>query len=630
MCKPAVSSGDHLSSSVSSAGRALSGWRRALTGLVAALVLVALAGVPAGAQAQGPPGGKPAHAERNRPGPPPHAKKGFLRSTLARMTLEEKVGQLFATWAYGRHADDATFASTNQASYGVDTPGKVVSKFHLGGILYFVWSQNIESPQQINGLSNSLQEVALAQPSEIPLFLTIDQETGIVNRMNAPATEFPGNMATGATRSETLTEQMWTIVGEELGSVGVNMNFAPVLDVNTNPINPVIGLRSFGENPDLVGGLGTTAVTAMQDTGVSATVKHFPGHGDTDVDSHFGLPLVAYDRETLMNVHVAPFAQAIDAGVDAVMTAHMVVEAVDPDLPSTLSEKVLTGLLREELGFEGLVVTDALNMAALADFWTQDEIAVMALQAGADVLLMPEDLPLAYEGVLDAVRSGVISKKRIEESVMRILETKYDRGLFHDPFADPELVDDTVGISEHLAVADNVARSSTTLVANDAGHLPLAVSDGNALVVGSTSANASALAGRLGEHGMDTTLQTVSASPTAAQRDNAVAAAQTADAVIVTTTNARGNASQRQLVADLAATGTPLVVVPAALPYDAAFLPGADTILVTYSSRPVAMRAAADVILGVAQPSGLLPVSVPGPDGEIVYPFGHGLGYSAP
>ncbi|MGH2698041.1 MAG: glycoside hydrolase family 3 N-terminal domain-containing protein [Actinomycetota bacterium] len=602
-----------------------------VAGVLTLVVALALAATPGGAQAQSASTGKPAHAERDRPGPPLDAKKGFLRSTLARMTLEEKVGQLFATWAYGKHANDATFASTNQASYGVDTPGDVVRKFHLGGILYFTWSENIDNPLQINGLSNSLQEIAVDQPSGIPLFLTIDQETGIVNRMNAPATEFPGNMAAGATRSEALTERTWTIVGKELGAVGVNMNFAPVLDVNTNPVNPVIGLRSFGENPDLVGGLGRVAVTAMQETGVSATIKHFPGHGDTDVDSHFGLPLVAYDRETLMNVHVAPFAKAIAAGVDAVMTAHMVVEAVDPDLPSTLSRKVLTGLLREELGFEGLVVTDALNMAALADFWTQDEIAVMALQAGADVLLMPEDLPLAYEGVLEAVRSRVISKKRIEDSVMRILETKYDRGLFHDPFADPDLVGPTVGNSDHLASAQQVARSSTTLVANDSGDLPLSVTDTpNALVVGPTAANTSVLAGRLNEQGLNATLQTVSTSPSAAQRANAAAAAQTADAAIVTTTNARGNSSQRQLVAQVAATGTPLIVVPAALPYDAAYVPGADAILVTYSSRPVAMRAAADVVLGVVQPTGLLPVSIPAADGRVLYAFGHGLSYSGP
>lgn len=590
-----------------------------LAGVLGLSLLGLVSVTPAAAQ-------PPDHADQERPGPPLHAREGFLQSAIARMTLEEKVGQLFFTWAYGQHAHDTTHAAVNQANYGVDTPGEVVRKFHLGGVLYFVWADNTNNPTQINQLSNTLQEVAIAEPSGIPLILTIDQETGIVNRMQAPATEFPGNMAMGATRSTELTERVWNIVGQELDAVGVTMNFAPVLDVNTNPLNPVIGLRSFGEQPGLVGDLGTTAVQAMQGQGVSATIKHFPGHGDTLEDSHFGLPLVDYDRDTLMEVHVAPFARAIDAGVDAVMTAHMVVPAIDPDLPSTLSYDFLTGLLREELGFDGLIVTDALNMAALANFWTQDQIAVMAIEAGADVLLMPADLPLAYQGVLDAVKSGRISEQRIEESVRRILDVKYDQGLFHDPFADPARVPQVVGTPQNLAFADEVARASTTLIRNDGGVLP-AQSVQDVLVVGPTAANTSALSSRLAEHGVNAALQTVNTSPTAAQRDAAAAAAANADLVVVTTTNARGNASQRALVEQVAATGTPVVVVAAALPYDAGFVPSADAVLATYSSRPVAMRAAADVLVGDAAPQGLLPVTVHDANGEVAYPFGHGLSY---
>lgn len=599
---------------------------RSLLGAVLALLLLAMAAPAAVADpATGAAGRGPA-VEHVRPRPPLHAAYGFLRSTVARMSLEEKVGQLFATWAYGRHAHDTTWASVNQANYGVDTPAELVEKYHLGGVLYFTWSNNIESPAQLAQLSNGLQETALAQPSGVPLFLTIDQETGSVNRMNAPATEFPGNMSLGATRSEALAEQVWTVVGRELDAVGVNMNFAPVLDVNTNPANPIIGLRSIGEDPDLVGSLGTTAVQAMQATGVSATVKHFPGHGDTSTDSHYGLPLVDYDRDTLMRVHVEPFRRAIEGGVDAVMTAHIVVDAIDPDLPATLSHKVLTGLLREELGFDGLIVTDALNMAALTQHWPQDEIAVRALEAGADVLLMPEDLPLAYQGVLDAVRSRRLSVRRIEESVMRILQTKYDRGLFHDPLVDPDQVDEVVGIPEHLAVADTAARAGVTAVRNDGDVLPLDVAAlDSALVVGPSAAGTDALAARMTELGVDATLQTVSTSPSASQRAAAVAAAADADVVVVTTTNARGNANQRALVAELAATGTPVVAVNAGLPYDAAYVPAADAVLLTYRSRPVALRAVADVLLGQAAPQGRLPVTVPaGPDSP-GYPYGHGL-----
>jgi beta-N-acetylhexosaminidase len=569
---------------------------------------------------------KPDHADRVRPGPPVDAREGFLRSTMARMTLEEKVGQLFFTFVSGRHAHDTSRAATNQANYGVDTPGEVVQKFHLGGVLYFsaARADNIANPTQLNAFSNSLQEVAVNEPSGIPLSLTIDQETGIVARMREPATDFSGAMALGATRDADLAERVWTIVGEELDAVGVNWNFAPVLDVNTNPLNPVIGLRSFGEDPDLVGELGTAAVEAMQATGVMATVKHFPGHGDTLEDSHFGLPLVDYDLDTLMDVHVAPFAQAIDADVDAVMTAHMIVNVFDPDMPTTLSHDFLTGLLREELAFDGLIVTDALEMGALTPFWTQAEIAVLALEAGADVLLLPLDLQEAYDGVMDAVKSGRISVKRIEESVMRILETKYDRGLFHDPFSDPALVNDVVGTPANLAVADELAHAATTLVRNQADLLPLAGTQ-DVLVVG-TPASAE-LAARLGELGVDATRVEVAVTPTAAQRNAATAAAEDADLVVLTTTNARGNAAQRQLLADLAGTGKPLVTVAISLPYDVGFVPQADAVLATYSTRPVALRGVADVLVGHAEPGGRLPVTVHGPDGEVAFPYGHGLSF---
>ncbi len=560
------------------------------------------------------------------PGPPLDAREGFLRAKLAHMTLEEKVGQLFFTFVKGRHADDTSGAADNQANYGVDTPGEVVQKYHLGGVTYYdaPRAQNVANPTQLNAFSNSLQEAALESGAGIPLSLTIDQETGIVARMRAPATDFPGMMALGATRSEELTDKVWTIVGQELDAVGVNWDFAPVLDTNTNPANPVIGLRSLGEDPELVADLGETAVEALQETGVMGTVKHFPGHGDTDVDSHFGLPLVDYDRDTLMNVHVNPFKRAIDAGTDAVMTAHMVVEAIDPDLPSTLSHALLTGVLREELGFDGLIVTDALEMGALAPFWSQREIAVMALEAGADVLLLPSDLDEAIDGVMDAVESGRIKEKRINQSVLRILGAKYDRGLFHDPFADPAKVDQVVGTAEHLAVADQVARTATTLIRNDASLLPADVSQDVAVVGPAASADTE---NRLRELGVNVTRVPVSTTPTASERSAAVAAAGNADLALVTTTNARGNAGQRQLVAEVAGTGTPTVAAAISLPYDAGFVPEADAVLTTYGSRPVSMRALADVLVGSAAPGGRLPVTVHGPDGTVAYPYGHGLDY---
>lgn len=593
---------------------------RAGVALLAALLALSVA-APALAQSGG---------GRDRPRPPAHAERGLLRSTVARMSLEQKVGQLFTTHVYGAHAHDEEWSATNQAEYGVDTPAEVVEKYNLGGVIYFAWSGNTDSPERIRDLSTSLQDVATDQPSGVPLHLAIDQETGIVARMLEPATVFPGAMALGATRDPSLAAEVFEVTGRELDAVGVNMNFAPVLDVNTNPQNPVIGVRSFGESPDLVADLGASAVSAMQDVGVSATMKHFPGHGDTDVDSHFGLPSVTYDRDTLMDVHVAPFAEAMEQGADAVMTAHMVVEAIDPDMPATLSRDVLTGLLRDELGFEGLIVTDALEMGALAEFWDDDEIAVMALEAGADVLLMPGDMDQAYEGVLDAVRSGQISEKRVEESVMRILQTKYDRGLFRDPYPDPDALD-IVGSDAHQAVAEEAGERAATLVANDAGLLPLDAGDlDSVLVTGWGVSTTAALGDLVAAKGPGVEVIQTGANPGSGTVDAVTDAAQGHDLVMVTTMSAAfaPAAGQQELVEALQASDTPVVVLAVRNPYDIASLPEVDTYLATYSWQRVSLRGAVEVAFGDAEPTGTLPVTIPTADVDgVLYPFGHGLDY---
>jgi beta-N-acetylhexosaminidase len=569
----------------------------------------------------------PAAAAQPRLAPPPHADAGLIESTLARMTLEEKVGQLFWTRAYGASAHDTSYAAQNQSTYGVDTPAQVVEKYHLGGVLYFAWAGNTSSPQQIAELSNGLQEVALSQPSGVPLSLSIDQEGGIVARMLEPATVFPGNMALGATRDPELAAEQWRITGAELRAVGVNTNFAPVADVNTNAQNPVIGVRSFGEDPGLVGELATIATRELQDERVSATLKHFPGHGDTEVDSHYGLPLVTFNRQTLEDIHLAPFADAITAAPDAIMTAHIIVEVVDPDLPATLSRKVLTGLLREEMGYEGVIVTDSLDMAGVREFWGDDRVPVLALQAGADVLLNPPAMDVAYDAVLEAVRSGELRVKRINESVRRILRMKLDRGVFHDAFTSSAAVDSTVGIPDHLAVADEIADRATTLVRNEDATLPLGPTlTAEVLVAGPPAGNPTLFGQELTARGFTTTEQTTSAAPTPAQRAAAVAAAQAADVVVVPAYNAWRSADQQQFIRELVATGTPVVVVGTRDAYDINRIPDVDAFVATYGNLAVSIRAAARALVGEVNPSGLLPVTIPTADGtDTLYPYGHGL-----
>lgn len=547
------------------------------------------------------------------------------------MTLDEKIGQMTWTHVYGSSAHDTSMAASNRARYGVDTPAQVVEKYDLGGVLYFAWSGNTRDPQQIVGLSNGLQEAALGSDGPgVPLAVTIDQEGGLVERVGPPATQLPGNMALGATFDVGLARAQGEVLGSELGAMGVNVDFAPVVDVNSNPDNPVIGVRSMGSDPESVSALGAAQIEGIQEY-IGATAKHFPGHGDTETDSHYGLPVVTYDRATL-DEHLEPFRAAIDAGVDMIMTAHIIVEAIDPDLPGTLSPAVLTGLLREELGFDGIITTDALDMGAMTDNWSQAEMSVMAIQAGSDILLNSPDVDASIAGVKQAVADGRITEERLDESVTRILEWKAERGVLDDPFADPAAVDDVVGTDEHLATAAEIADRSVTMVRNEDRALPLDPAQDRVLMVGAGSAWPERLGPILADRGFDVIEEYENgSSPSAAYRARAVAAAADADAIVFTSYNASGNAAQQRMVADLAATGKPVIVVAGRNPYDINVLPGADAVLNSYGYDVVNYTAVARVVAGDVAPSGRLPVAVPTADGsETLLPLGYGRRFPGP
>ncbi|MFW0771718.1 glycoside hydrolase family 3 protein [Paenarthrobacter nitroguajacolicus] len=551
-----------------------------------------------------------------------------IEAMIAGMTLDEKIGQMTWTHVYGSSADDTSMAAKNQERYGVNTPAEVVEKYNLGGVLYFAWSGNTNNPRQVAGLSNGLQQTAMRQDGNgIPLAVTIDQEGGLVARIGPPATVLPGNMALGATADANLAKAQGEILGSEMRAMGINVDFAPVLDLNSNPDNPVIGIRSMGEDPALVSELGVAQIQGIQANNVGAAAKHFPGHGDTSVDSHYGLPTVTYDRETL-NQHLKPFQAAIDGGVDMVMTAHIIVEAIDSELPGTLSHKVLTGLLRDEMGFKGLVTTDALDMAAMAAEWPQEEIAVKAIQAGSDILLNSPDVDASFAGVRAAVESGEITEARLDDSVRRILEWKVKRGVFEQPLADPAAVDTLVGNAENLATAKLISERAVTLLRNEGKVLPLA-SGSSVLVVGAGSAWPELAGPMLKDQGFAVTEDYEDgASPSAAYRARAVAAAGNADAVVFASYNATGNAAQQQMVAELAATGTPVIVVATRNPYDISVFPGADAVLNSYGVKEVNFHGAVSAISGAINPGGKLPVNIPAADGEgVLLPLGFGLSY---
>jgi beta-N-acetylhexosaminidase len=580
----------------------------------------------------------------------------WIARAVHRMTLEEKVGQLFVANVQGRSADttDPAEVAANQAMYGPDVRNAddLIDRYHLGGIVYFRWTDNVDEPAQIAHLSNGIQAAARRQRAHIPMLIATDQEQGVVSRVWEPATELPGNMALGAGRRTADAFTAANVTAQELGAVGINQNYAPDADVNVNPLNPVIGVRSFGEDPGLVSSMTAAAVRGTQAAGVSATIKHFPGHGDTVTDSHSGVPWIFHTKEQWEQIDAPPFRAGIAAGTDMVMTAHVVMPELQTDCdqatqegcdPATLDPEILTGLLREELGYQGVVVTDALNMAGVREKYGDARVPVLALKAGVDQLMMvdtPTDtvsLDVAHRAVLDAVRSGEISEDRIDQSVRRVLALKWRRGLFLHPFVDERRAPRRLGTPEHVAAAREVAAHGVTLIKNDAGLLPLAPDPARrVLVTGYRSvsntvnaAPAERLARALRDRGATTDLLETGTAPDPATIDAAVARARESDVVVVTTANASGSPSQQSLVRALLQTGRPVVLVATRNPYDIAELTDVPTYLASYSWTGPAMHAVAGVLLGERAPSGRLPVRIPaaGDPATTLYPYGYGLGF---
>lgn len=382
---------------------------------------------------------------------------------VATLGDEDLIGQVLMPYAYGNNADQVTQGSVaaNRRYAGVSTPAEMVAKYRLGGLILVGWSAddptagtnkttNVDSPEQVRTFTAGLQTAAGKLAAKVPLFVGIDQEYGQVTRIRDGMVQLPSALALGAGGDAAATETAWRAAGTELAALGINVDFAPDADVLGDRPGGPIGSRSFGSDPARVATLVAAAVRGLESAGVAASVKHFPGHGHTTVDSHESLPVLAQDRAALDSGDLPPFKAGIDAGTGMVMSGHLDVKSIDPGVPASFSSKVLVDLLRGQLGFKGVVITDALNMEP-AKRGSAGEAAVAALVAGNDMLLMPPDLTGAQKGLLDGLRSGKLPRPRLVEAVTRILALKFRLAAGKTP--DPSVVNSAPNRAAALAAA---------------------------------------------------------------------------------------------------------------------------------------------------------------------------------
>jgi beta-N-acetylhexosaminidase len=562
---------------------------------------------------------------------------------LKRMSLDEKIGQLIAVGL------NATYLNQDSEAFK-DLRHQIVDN-HVGGIVLFR-GPVYESVM----LVNRMQQLA-----KYPLLISSDLEAGPGMRFD-DTVNFPWNMAVGATANPEYARRQGEVTAREARALGIQQIYAPVADVNNNAANPVINVRSYGEDPVSVAKLVAAFVEGAQHGGVIATAKHFPGHGDTATDSHRGLPEIDVTRDRLNSVELVPFRAAVNAGVGAVMDGHIGLPLIDPTaitplprdvkikaietdeageivvekgtMPTTLSP-VMNKILRNELGFDGLIVTDAMSMSGLTLYFTQEEASVRALEAGADLLLKPADADAAIRGVRNAVKQGRLTEKRIEVSARKALAAKYDLGLTRQRVTPLDEIDQIVGGKETLNLAGEIAVHAITLVRNDANLLPLKLQP-KATVFNLAITNGDdrlfitqPFVAKLARSGMKVVTIVLDDRSSEAEVNKALGLAGHADLVIaslygrVRTGQARSVALPEpgaKTLETLIDRQTPLIGISFGNPYLLSSFPKLQTYLVAYGDMPSLQEAAAEALLGQIDITGHLPISLPG-----LYPRGTGI-----
>ena len=574
---------------------------------------------PVPAEAREPGEARDTTRDLPEPDEPPPDPRPWPERVLSELGLDGKVGQMMMPVVLGDFTPEGS-PSHERVRAWVEDQG-------VGGVI-----MSVGTPADVALKINDLQRHA-----RVPLLVAADLETGAGFRLRGAvhsptnialggATEFPSLMALGAAGSSALAYEMGRVTAVEARAVGIHVPFAPVLDVNSNPDNPIINVRSFGEDPAVVAELGAAFVRGVEEHGAIATGKHFPGHGDTETDSHLELPVIRATRARMDSVELVPFRRAIEEGMGGIMTAHVSVPSLAgaDGAPATLSEPVLTDLLRRQMDFEGLLFTDAMDMGAIDRRFPRGEATVRAVEAGADVILMPPDVGVAAEALIEAVTSGRVPEERIDRSVLRILRAKERMGLGETRMVALEELYEKVGIPEHVAVAEEIAERSITLLKNERDLLPL-LGTRTARVLSVTYRRTNDLLagryfnGRLRSSYPRLTTADLHRDTGAPVYQGLLRQARSSDLVVVslyvTAVSYSGTVAVAEEVSafiqDLARARVPHVVISFGNPYLLREFPSAQAYLLAWSGAEVSQRAAARALLGEFDIAGRTPTRIP-------------------
>lgn len=519
-----------------------------------------------------------------------HADSQGIEARMATMTLEQKVAQMFMVSFYGTQLTEI------ERDFLIDVqPGAVV-----------LFGKNVESPEQVTLLTNAYQQTIL-DGDGIPLFIAVDQEGGLIQHLQEGFTRFPLPSLWTATQNTDLVYQIGEAMATEMRAVGVNMNLAPVADLNTNIDNPIIGRRSFGSDAELVMPILIHFIQGLQDNGVMATVKHFPGHGDTSSDSHIELPIIEHSRERLEAVEFVPFVSAIDAGVDATMVSHIWFTALDNEqIPASLSRNIVTRLLRDEIGYDGIIMTDALDMDAIDTVYTVGGSAIQAILAGNDLIAIgahvgTQTIEIAIADVVDAVNDGRIAERQIDASVIRILTAKEKYGAFDWQPLDPMTVNERLKLEAHDTLVTQLFEQGVTVVGDANDMIPL---QGTVAII--YPATRPTIATECSGIDGDIRYIGVSDSPSDEEISWAVAASADADTVTVFTQNAINNARQQILVDALPQAKT--IVVALWDTSDILVFPDVMGYVLGYSPMLRTTAIICDILVGQLPTQGTLPI----------------------